>query len=138
VIRRPRRLLHVVRDDDDGEEHQVECGDGGGGDAALGGETAPGGVSRNSRLTTDGIPARSSMAGRTMLRIQSGATSARKIAPPSARGTPRMMAPMVTQIEPAIIARMPYCSRPGRQTVLVKSLAKPISWKARNPSWVVK
>jgi len=81
----------------------------------------------NKPYTTDGMPARSCTAGRTTACTPSGAISAKKIAQPNASGTPSRIAPNVTDRDPAIIARMPYWSIPGRQTVLKSISLTPIS-----------
>ena len=58
--------------------------------------------------TTDGIPARSSMAGLRTLLVREEAISAVKTAHPRERGMAMAMAPRVTRIVPAMRGRVPY------------------------------
>ena len=57
--------------------------------------------------TTEGMPARSSMAGFTTRIMAGGPNSERKIAPAMPRGAPRTRPPKVTQSEETIIGKMP-------------------------------
>src|SRR5665648_83958 len=78
-------------------------------------------VSPTYPYTTDGIPAKRSVAGRMKIRTHGGAISAKKTAPASPNGPPIRIAMNVVPIEPAIKVSAPNLPVPGLHLLVVKN-----------------
>lgn len=86
---------------------------------------------------TDGMPASSSMAGRTRLASRRGASSARNTAVSRPMGTPITIAPNIPAKEARIMCQMPYLPDPGLHSVPEQEIPQPDFPMAGAPSVIM-